>query len=86
MKKQDDDELNFDKLPDKDGRAYMSNDVKVTCVHCQHTKFGRSKALLNTRGMSFMDLDWLNESATTLICKRCGYIHWFANDVTEIKA
>ncbi|MFC0470318.1 hypothetical protein ACFFHM_07195 [Halalkalibacter kiskunsagensis] len=29
-----------------------------------------------------IQVDWLNKSAKTLICKRCGYIHWFSGEVT----
>lgn len=69
----------------KVGRKYKSNEVQVICIHCKHDKFDLGKALLNSRGMTFFDLDWLNESANTLICKRCGYIHWFGMKVTEMK-
>ncbi len=73
--------MEFDKI----GREYKSNDKQVNCIHCKHTKFQFGKALHNSRGLTFFDLDWLNESAITLICKRCGYIHWFSGKVTEIE-
>lgn len=68
----------------KNGREYKSNDIQVICIHCKYNKFEQGKAQLNTRGLTFFDLDWLNESATTLICKQCGYIHWFGRGVVEI--
>lgn len=74
-------EMELDQL----GREYKSNEIQVVCVHCKYKKFELGKALLNSRGMTFFDLDWLNESASTLICKRCGYIHWFGSEVAEIK-
>jgi predicted nucleic-acid-binding Zn-ribbon protein len=67
------------------GHKYQSEDgVQVVCVHCKHDHFNRESALLNTRGLTFLGLDWLNEAATTLICTRCGYIHWFAKEVQQI--
>ncbi|MCT8140312.1 hypothetical protein H1D32_23000 [Anaerobacillus sp. CMMVII] len=69
----------------KDGREYKSNDIDIICVHCKHTKFDLGKALLNSRELTFFDLDWLDKSAVTLICKRCGYIHWFGSNVVEAK-
>ncbi|WP_088104182.1 hypothetical protein [Halalkalibacter urbisdiaboli] len=67
------------------GRKYKSNEIQITCVHCKNKTFQLGKALLNTRGLTFFDLDWLNESAHTLLCVRCGYIHWFGNQVVEIE-
>ncbi|WP_205600685.1 zinc ribbon domain-containing protein [Gracilibacillus sp. YIM 98692] len=81
----DAEEMALDKMLDKNGREYKSNDIQVTCIHCKHAKFGLGQAQLNTRGLTFMGLDWLNESVHTLICKRCGYIHWFSGEVSEIK-
>jgi predicted nucleic-acid-binding Zn-ribbon protein len=67
------------------GFKYESeNDIQVICIHCKHDHFHRGSALLNTRGMTFFDLDWLNESATTLICARCGYIQWFGKEVKQV--
>ncbi len=51
--------------------------IKICCVHCGHDRFEPGNALLNTRGMTYLGLDWLNESTKILICKRCGFIHWF---------
>lgn len=69
---------------EKHGHEYKANDIKVICIHCKHDKFEFGKALLNTRGMTFFDIEWLNEGATTLMCKRCGYIHWFGKEISEI--
>lgn len=67
------------------GHKYASvNGVQVSCVHCKHDCFQKGSALLNTRGLTFFDLDWLNESATTLICAKCGYIQWFGKEVKQI--
>ncbi|KUO63116.1 MAG: hypothetical protein APF84_11355 [Gracilibacter sp. BRH_c7a] len=67
------------------GKKYTSAaELEVNCTHCGYDRFEQGKALLNTRGMSFFDLDWLNADATTLICIRCGYIQWFGKNVTEI--
>ncbi len=50
----------------------------MRCVNCQFTDFNQAEFLLNTRGMSMLDLDAFNAGAQCLICRRCGFIHWFA--------
>ncbi len=50
----------------------------LRCVNCQFTDFTQSEFLLNTRGMTMFDLDAFNATANCLICRRCGFIHWFA--------
>ncbi|MGI6450591.1 MAG: hypothetical protein ACOX3R_09960 [Desulfitobacteriia bacterium] len=67
------------------GFQYTSQAGKqITCLHCEHDRFAEGRALLNTRGLTFLDLDWLNEGATTLTCKRCGFIHWFGLEVMPV--
>lgn len=34
--------------------------------------------MLNTSTMTLLGLDWANRSAITLMCDRCGLVHWFA--------
>lgn len=57
---------------------------QVVCPHCGGTEFESSNAMLNTRGLTFLDLDWANRSATVLICKACGHIEWFLDELGEI--
>lgn len=52
----------------------------VTCSHCGGTNFEKSSALLNSRGLTFLDLDWANASADIYLCKQCGHIEWFAEE------
>jgi predicted nucleic-acid-binding Zn-ribbon protein len=49
----------------------------LKCLVCGHDRFDQREGQLNTAGMSFMGLDWANESAICAICANCGYIHWF---------
>ncbi|MCM3715188.1 hypothetical protein M3202_13950 [Alkalihalobacillus oceani] len=66
------------------GQKYKANEIEIRCVHCKHDKFELDETLLNTRAMTFFDVEWLNDTAKTLICKECGYIHWFAKEVVEV--
>ena len=52
---------------------------KLECPVCGHRKFFTRKSLLNTRGLTFFNLDFANRSATNHICENCGYIYWFYN-------
>jgi uncharacterized protein len=56
---------------------YRAADIKIVCPNCQHDQFESQPVLLNTRGLTFFKLDWLNAAATTLACTNCGLIQWF---------
>jgi DNA-directed RNA polymerase subunit RPC12/RpoP len=51
----------------------------LQCPHCQHNTFFERSWQLNTSGMTFLNLDWLNSSATNYVCSRCGRIEWFTD-------
>jgi len=53
---------------------------KLVCPICEHTHFITRKSLLNTRGLTFFNLDWANKSAMNYICDHCGYIFWFRRE------
>ena len=52
----------------------------LECLVCNHTKFYRRSAQLNTSLATFFGFDWLNRSATCYVCERCRFIHWFMGD------
>ncbi|MCX5135092.1 hypothetical protein OOK06_23805 [Streptomyces sp. NBC_00340] len=54
-------------------------DVWLNCQVCKGDLFRERDVLLNSTGMEFMKLAWADESATGLICWRCGYVHLFVN-------
>lgn len=62
----------------KEPGEYDAGGKQVACPHCGGTQFAEGAAQLNTAGMTFFGLDWLNESAVTLACTGCGHIQWFA--------
>lgn len=56
---------------------YVKKGLKLECVICKKSQFWTRQTLMNTAGMSFMNLDWANKSATNYVCNNCGYVHWF---------
>jgi len=64
--------------------AYLAGGRKVSCPHCGEDRFLEGRSLLNTPGMTFMNLDWANKQATTLACGRCGLVQWFAAAPTRV--
>jgi len=56
---------------------YQLQGKVITCPHCQSEEFDEGSALLNTAGMTFINLDWANRSASILACRRCGQVQWF---------
>ena len=41
---------------------------------------------MNTSGMTFMNMDWLNGSACALVCQKCKRIELFAETPSERQA
>lgn len=67
----------------KPGR-FAAAGIQLSCTHCKHAEFERREAQLNTAGMSFLDLDWMNRSGTALVCTNCGLAHWLAIDPVRL--
>jgi hypothetical protein len=51
--------------------------IEINYTICGYNKFYIRKTLLNTPGMTFMNLDWANKSAINHVCGHCGHILWF---------
>ena len=76
--------LEEERMAKEEGFLFESAaNILIRCNHCGHDRFERGSALMNTRGLTFLDLDWLNEAAHTLMCKHCGLIHWFGKEVKQ---
>ncbi len=56
---------------------FVKKGLKLECAICKNTTFWTRKTLMNTPGMSFLNLDWANKSAVNYVCSECGYVHWF---------
>ena len=59
------------------GRQLWVRDRTFSCHVCGGTTFIQREVQLNTAGMSFLDLDWLNRAADGAVCESCGYVHLF---------
>jgi predicted nucleic-acid-binding Zn-ribbon protein len=64
-------------------RKVMVFDNPLTCQVCQNSTFYQREIKMQTTGMTFFDLDFLNESSDGVVCSRCGYVHMFAARVHE---
>jgi len=60
-----------------DGHGYEAAGRPVRCSHCGGATFRAREALLNTTGLTALNMDWANTSGTALVCDRCTLIHWF---------
>jgi predicted nucleic-acid-binding Zn-ribbon protein len=63
------------------GSERIINGKPLTCAHCGGQSFDERQVLLDTAGMAFFKLDWLNKSANVFVCQECGRLEWFL-DVT----
>jgi predicted nucleic-acid-binding Zn-ribbon protein len=61
----------------RDVHTYKLQGKAISCPHCRAQEFDEGSALLNTAGMTFLNLDWANRSAIILACKSCGHVQWF---------
>ena len=64
---------------------YKIEGKTVQCPHCGNDKFAEGSGQLNSAGMTFLNLDWANKSASTLACSKCGRIEWFLQKPIRIK-
>lgn len=70
------------------------NGYELICPVCKGKHFDKRNSMLNSRGMTFLGLDWANQGAINYICSACGYIFWFIDDgreyienkISEVKA
>ena len=60
--------------------SYSAAGVAIACSHCGASEFERREAQLNTAGLTFLGLDWMNRGGTALVCVNCGLIQWFAKE------
>jgi len=61
-------------------KRYELEGKPIRCLHCGQDRFAEGRAQLNTAGMTFLNLDWANRSATTLTCAECGRLEWFLQE------
>jgi len=55
------------------------NGYKLICPHCKGESFEYQEIMLNTTGMTLLNLDWLNNNADTFFCLSCRRIEWFVD-------
>jgi predicted nucleic-acid-binding Zn-ribbon protein len=63
-----------------DPQKFIISGLPLQCNHCKNDKFHHQIIMLNTRVMTFLDLDWLNSDAEVFACSRCGHLMWFSTD------
>lgn len=56
---------------------FTAGGKRLACSHCSHDLFEERSAVVNTRGLTLVGLDWLDKGATVLVCTGCGLLHWF---------
>lgn len=56
----------------------------IVCPICGHDRFAKGRAQLHTSGMTLMDLEWLQDEATTLACASCSRLEWFLDAPEEV--
>jgi predicted nucleic-acid-binding Zn-ribbon protein len=56
---------------------FLAAGMEVACPQCHNNLFRSGRAQLNTAALSFLNLDWANRSATTLVCSQCSLVSWF---------
>ncbi len=49
---------------------------ELKCLVCGHDRFSQRAAQLETDAAT-LNLEFLHRSGVCIICRACGYIHWF---------
>lgn len=62
---------------DKQAEQKTAGGKTLKCLVCCNDTFFERPAQLNTRMMTFFNLDWANKTAICRVCESCGFIHWF---------
>lgn len=60
-----------------DAARWVAGGVPLACAHCKGDLLRERRVLLNTRGMSFLNLNWLNQGAHAMECAHCGLVQLF---------
>jgi len=68
----------------KEAAEYQRAGHALACPVCGNARFWHREAQLNTRLMSFLDLDWVNPRGDCYICERCRHIMWFYNETAKL--
>jgi predicted nucleic-acid-binding Zn-ribbon protein len=67
----------------QDARKVIVLEKPLVCYVCGNDNFLQREIKMQTTGLTFFDLDFLNESSDGVVCNRCGYVHMFAARVHE---
>ena len=78
-------EVEADEKDATSGEKFVVAGKPVRCTHCSHDRFEEGRAQLHTAGLTFLNVEWLNRSAATLACPRCGRIEWFVEDPASVE-
>ena len=60
-----------------EARKHSIKGHQLSCPVCENDTFWTRETLMNTKGMTFLKLDWANKQAQNFVCDNCGYVHWF---------
>jgi uncharacterized protein len=69
---------------DTEPHSFQLEGKSITCPHCGNVQFVKKSILLNTPGLTFLNLDWANKTATTLACTKCSQILWFMREPEKV--
>ncbi|MCC6784949.1 MAG: hypothetical protein IT457_19025 [Planctomycetes bacterium] len=69
---------------DPESRQWVAAGIALNCLHCGADGFRSREIVLNTRAMTFFDLDWLNRGAHAMECATCGLVQIFAKRPTPL--
>jgi len=63
---------------------YSVGGKKVTCPHCGNERFAAGTSQIPTAGLTFVGLEWAEQTAYTLLCSNCGRIEWYMQEPVRL--
>ena len=67
----------MEKFENQEPKSIVIKGYELKCPVCNNRLFRTKRVLLNTTGMTFLNLDWANRNANCHICSNCTHIMWF---------
>jgi ribosomal protein L37E len=58
-------------------KRYEIANKQLICMFCGNDTFHTRTEQLQSPGLTFLDIEWADSTATCFICISCGYLHSF---------
>ncbi|MBW4888324.1 hypothetical protein KXQ82_01295 [Mucilaginibacter sp. HMF5004] len=58
-------------------KNYEIDGKQLICTFCGTDTFYTRQEQLHSPGLTILNMEWADKTATCFVCGSCGYMHWF---------